>query len=262
MNRVETFYDGYVENEWNRMERHPLEYALTKKALQQYLPERSRILDIGGGPGRYSLHLAQQGHNVTLLDLSSQNVAFARQKSHELGIELDDYVHGNALDLSRFDASSFDAVLLMGPLYHLTSQADRAQACREALRVLKPGGIIFAAFINRFAPVYDTLIHETETIARVYDRLRALLLTGVNESSEDFTDSYFAHPGEVVPSMESFGLKTLRFLGAEGFGIQREESLKQLAPEDFALWVELSWLLASEPSVLGSAMHFLYVGQT
>lgn len=132
MDRVETFYDGYVEKEWNRMERHPLEFALTKKAILQYLPERCRILDIGGGPGRYSLYLTEHGYNVTLLDLSSQNVAFARKKSLERSIELDDYIQGNALDLGQFGDASFDAVLLMGPLYHLPLESDRAQACKEA----------------------------------------------------------------------------------------------------------------------------------
>lgn len=92
--------------------------------------------------------------------------------------------------------------------------------------MLKPGGAIFAAYINRFAPVYDTLIHEPEAIASIYDQLHSLLRSGVNESSEDFTDSYFTHPAEVVPAMESYGLKTLRFLGSEGFSIQSEGALK------------------------------------
>lgn len=263
MKMVEQFYDSYVELEWNRMERHPLEFALTKRALASYLQPGSKILDVGGGPGRYAFYLASVGHEVTLLDISSKNVEFAEAKAQELALPLAGYIHGNALDLEQFETDSFDAVLLMGPMYHLIEEQDRMQALDEALRVLKPGGVLFVAFINRFATIFDTLIKEPQNIGTVREKLEGVLNTGINmpAGGAGFTAAYFADPSEVVPLMEAQGLKTIRYISAEGFGIQSERRMKELSAEQFALWVDLSWELAAVPTLLGSGMHMLYIGR-
>ena len=104
--RVESFYDRISQDEWTRMDRHRMEFRTTLRAMSEFIPPRSTILDIGGGPGRYSIELAKAGHRVTLLDLSSQNVELARQKAREMGVEIATFVHGNALDLSRFADSA------------------------------------------------------------------------------------------------------------------------------------------------------------
>lgn len=120
MDKIEQFYDDAAPREWERLERHRMEFAITRRALADHLPPPpATILDIGGGPGRYAIALAQQGYTVTLLDLSQVQLDWARGKAVEASVELADYVHGNALDLGRFPAASFDAALLMGPLYHL-----------------------------------------------------------------------------------------------------------------------------------------------
>ena len=149
--RVESFYDGSTQSEWERMDVHKTEFRTTLRAMREFIPPRSRILDVGGGPGRYSIELAKAGHRVTLLDLSSRSVEMARQKARELNVHIYEFVHGDALDLSRFPDEAFDVVLLMGPLYHLVEAQDRDRAIREALRVLTPGGFLFASFITRYA---------------------------------------------------------------------------------------------------------------
>ena len=142
---VAQLYDSMTEREWARMDRHRTEFYVTLRALREHLPPPpARVLDCGGGPGRYAVELARWGYDVTLFDLSTGNLALAREKAAEAGVTLAGFEQGTALDLSRFADHSFDAVLLMGPLYHLLEEAEPspcagggaagAQARRTALR--------------------------------------------------------------------------------------------------------------------------------
>ena len=116
---VESYYDDSAEREWARLERHRTEFAVTMRALAEHLPAPpAAVLDVGGGPGRYAIALAAMGYSVTLLDLSSESLEFARGKAAEAGVELAGYLHVDARDLSAIPAESYDAVLLMGPLGH------------------------------------------------------------------------------------------------------------------------------------------------
>src|SRR5512139_602399 len=121
---VASYYDQKPEIEWQRMDRHRTEHALTIKTLQFHLPPPPAcILDCGGGPGRYAIELARQGYKVTLFDLSAGNLDLGREKAAQAGVSLA-FEQGTALDLSRFAAGEFDAVLLLGPLYHLLTVED------------------------------------------------------------------------------------------------------------------------------------------
>src|SRR4029450_8326417 len=127
--RVRRFYEISAQREWERLE-HPtqgaLEFAINKAWIHKFLPQPGgRILDIGGGPGRYSIWLASQGYRVTLADLSPDLLTIAREKAVEEGVELEVIVEANAVDLSRFADNSFDAVLCLGPMYHLLEERDR-----------------------------------------------------------------------------------------------------------------------------------------
>ena len=145
---------------YKRQERHRTEFAVTLCALDEHLPPPpAHVLDCGGGPGRYSIALAQRGYTVTLFDLSPELLAMAREKVAEAGVTLASFEQGTATNLTRFPDDTFDAVLVMGPLYHLLDESDRRQALAEAYRVVKPGGPVFAAFIARYAGHRLSLIH-------------------------------------------------------------------------------------------------------
>src|SRR5512134_1564182 len=127
--RIKRFYAISSEREWERL-LHPtdghLEFAVHKAWIERFLPPPgSRVLDIGGGPGRYSIWLAERGYRVTLADLSPDLLNLAREKSVEAGVKLEAIVEANAADLSDFADGSFDAVLCMGPFYHLMFEDER-----------------------------------------------------------------------------------------------------------------------------------------
>src|SRR4051794_29605258 len=134
-----------------------IEFARTKELLGRFLPPApARILDVGGGPGAYARWLAGQGYSVHLVDAVPLHVAEAaaagREENGSLSAEL-----GDARSLTHED-SSFEFVLMLGPLYHLTERQDRIRALEEARRVVQPGGIIAAAAISKFASLLDGLI--------------------------------------------------------------------------------------------------------
>lgn len=260
---VESHYDDSAEREWTRLERHRTEFAVTMRALAGHLPAPpAGVLDVGGGPGRYAIALAQRGYAVTLLDLSSRTLEYARSKAAEAGVELAGYVHGDALDLSALTGESYDAVLLMGPLYHLLSEDERRRAVLEVRRVLKAGGPVFAAFITRYAPIRFAAKHQPDLLLTGDPSSQELLATGVHrpKSADRFTDAYFAHPGEIQPLMESCGFRTLGMVGCEGVVSQIEEQVNELTGELWEAWVDLNYRAGQDPYLYGAAEHLLYIG--
>ena len=142
-NEVERFYDDEYE-EWDRLEWHTPEFEVTKKRyMEEYIPNDTpqKILDIGGGSGRYSIFLAQKGHDVTLFDLSGKNIRQAIEKAQEADVLLDSCIHGDALRLSEYlyKAEQYDVVLLMGPLYHLMREQDRGKSPAGGTAGVKAG---------------------------------------------------------------------------------------------------------------------------
>jgi S-adenosylmethionine-dependent methyltransferase len=259
---AEPFYDEYAPQEWVRLERHRTEFAVTMKALGSFLPDPpSSILDIGGGPGRYAIALARQGYSVTLLDISKASLEMAKQKAEEEGVSLKGCVYGNALSSSKCVSEIFDAVLLMGPLYHLLLEKERVEAIQEAMKILKPRGRFFSSFITRFAPFREAASSVPSWVLENRDYALRMLETGFHEAPEKFAKAYFTHPDDVIPMMEGCGLKTLLLLGCEGVVAGHEEKVNALQGEDWDQWVDLNYRLGQEPSLYGASDHLFYIGE-
>lgn len=261
---VEGFYDSNAEREWARLDAHRTEFAVTMRALSDYLPTPpATILDVGGGPGRYSIALAQSGYDVTLLDLSSAELEFARAKAEEAEVALADYRHANALDLSELSPGSYDAVLLMGPLYHLLTEDERRRALLEARHVLTDRGVIFASFITRYAPLRYAAKFQPDLLIKGDPPWKELLAHGQNRPTQAgyFTEAYFAHPSEIVPLMESCGFEILDLVGCEGVVARIEERVNELNGELWQAWVELNYQVGKDPSLHGASEHLLFVGR-
>jgi SAM-dependent methyltransferase len=211
----------------------------------------------------YALWLAGQGYNVHLLDAMPLHIEQALQASKDLGILLKDAVVGDARQLPYADSSA-DAVLLLGPLYHLTEREDRLQALREAYRVLKANGLVFAVSINRFASTFDGLFNEFYGDATLLAISERDLQDGQHRNPEGkdfFTTAFFHHPYELRNEVieAGFGLEAL--LGIEGAG--------WLLQNFDAMWddpVKREWILdvvrklESEETLLGVSSHLMAVG--
>jgi len=179
---VSAFYDSIVSYEWSRLDRYILEYAAIRHYFTRFLPPPpARVLDIGGGPGRYAFLLAQQGYNVTLVDLSPENLEWARNQFAQAGLDVDTRL-ANACNLGEFADASFDVALLLGPLYHLPELEDRLKAVAEMRRILKSDGKAFSMMLTRAATIYEGFNRWPEGILDTVG-VQRLITTG-----KDFKD--------------------------------------------------------------------------
>lgn len=267
---VRAYYNRTAEMEWERIGNRP-EFLLTCRFLDRMILPGDRVLDIGGGPGRYSIHLAGRGCAVTLLDLAEENVKLAEVHAVEAGVSLH-AAAGDALeagDLLRergfVPEGGFDAVLLMGPLYHLLEEEERIRSVEEALSLLQPGGLLCASFILNTADLQYRMKHPadgpilTENPAEL--DFRAALLRGEGWSGDGFTRAHFADVSEIEPFMACFPLEPVVIFGQEGIMGPCEESLMALTPEEIGEWLRFSENLAVRREYWGFAEHLMYVGR-
>ncbi len=269
---VRAYYASFGEREWARLENPDdgaVEFAITCHTLATYLPPEARVLDIGGGPGRYAIWLAQRGHRVVLADLSPELLSLARAKVDRAGVRamVEEIVEADACDLARWPAGSFDAALSLGPFYHLPDPEDRHRAASELARVLRPGGTAYIALMPRYGFLRRTLAipDERHHLAQP-DFVARLLEDGVfvNDIPGRFTDGYGVRPEEVAPTFEGYGFTTLALLSAEGIVVDIQRAMSELAeedPETYQAAFDLLLATASDPSILGMASHLLYVGR-
>ena len=274
MNRdaVRAYYASFGEREWARLENFEdgaVEFAVTCQVLATYLPANARVLDIGGGPGRYTIWLAQRGHHVTLADLCPELLTIARTKIGQAGAEamVEEVVEADARDLSYWADNSFDAVLSLGPFYHLPDSNDRDHAASELRRVLRVGGHAFVALIPRYAFLRRTLAmpDERHHLARP-DFIERVLEEGVfiNDVPGRFTEGYGVLPEEVSPFFERHGFTTLTLVATEGIAASSQVALSELAasdPSGYQSALDVIIRTANDPSIFGAATHLLYVGK-
>ena len=263
---VARLYDAAPERELRRLDERRVEFGVTCRALEEFLPPPpAKILDVGSGPGRYAFYLISRGYAVSLVDVSRECLSLAEREATRLDLPLGEVVHGDATDLSRFSDAAFDAVLSLGPLYHLEVPEARERAVNEALRVVRPGGIIFSAFLNRYSAVRYAAKTRPEQFLDDPELIESILSTGTGESSRAdaafLRSCYFADPLEVQPFMERLGVTTIELLGCEGVVAEVEEKLNTLPEPQLERWVNLNYDLGRRRELHAASAHLLHVGR-
>ncbi len=259
---IRQFYDSGTEQEWQRIKNRP-EFLLTCRFLDRYIRPGDTILDIGGGPGRYSVYLAERGCKVTLLDLSCKNVRAAEVHAAEAGVKLE-AVQGDACEADKIlSGRQFDHVLLMGPLYHLLEESERTAALNAALGLLKPGGVLFVSFIGMMGGIiYEMLNPEMILSQETPDaEFRRCFREGTSYSGDAFTRAHFTTIADAEKFMSRFGLEKLHFFGQEGILSPCEEKIMACPQEVIDAWLDRSELLCERPEYLTWSEHLMYVGR-
>lgn len=253
----------------------PLERARTQEIVLRHLPPPPAVvLDVGGAAGAYALWLSARGYEVHLVDPVALHVEQATHASDASAHPLASTAIGDARSLPGADASA-DALLLLGPLYHLTEREDRLRALREAHRVLRPGGVLFAAAISRFASLLDNLADlggrgpslppvfaDPAVLRMVRQDLAGAPHQNPTDEARYFTTAYFHHPDDVAAEIREAGLTLVDLLPVEGLGAftaafdrvwsdeAHREALLSLVRE-----------VEREPTLLGVSPHLLAVAR-
>jgi ubiquinone/menaquinone biosynthesis C-methylase UbiE len=244
-----------------------IELVRTQELIMRYVPPPPAVIfDVGGGPGVYACWLAKQGYEVHLVDAHPLHVEQARQASQaQSDVPLAGIEVGDARSLKRSDMS-VDVVLLFGPLYHLTERADRLMALREAHRILRSGGILFAVGISRFTSVLDGLRQGLLDDSAFVQIIERDLSDGQHRNPMNhpayFTTTYFHDPKEL-----EIEIKESAFLHERTLPIEGPLWLSPYVIEIFhdqgkrELFLTLLRRLEQEPSLLGVSAHLLAIAR-
>ncbi len=258
------YYAGYVEAERLDDASGDLERTRTQELMRRYLPDPPAvILDVGGATGVHALWLAAQGHEVHLIDPVAHHVAQAQRASHEQGDALASCTVGDARDLAHADGS-VDAVLLLGPLYHLVEAPERGRALAEAWRVLRPGGVLIAAAVSRYASLHTCLSLGLLDDDEFVEVVRQDLATGQHRNPPGrpyFTTTYFHRPADLRGELTDAGFASPRLVAVEGPAMWAPTFDTDWAePRKRELILDLVRVAEEDEVMLGAGAHFLGIG--
>ena len=244
-----------------------LDRQRSRELLNRFLPPApATLLDIGGGPGGHACWLAQQGYAVHLVDITPLHAQLASEASlRQPEAPLASAAVGDACSLA-WRAGAADAVVLFGPLYHLTDEKDRLAALRETHRVLKSGGVLLAAGISRFASTLDGLRKGFLKDPRFVQIVNQDLKNGQhrNPTGEPnyFMDTFFHHPDELRQEVARAGFTVTGIYGVEGLSWLLSDFDAWWDSQEYRdLLLRIARTLETESSLLGASAHLVAVAK-
>lgn len=237
-----------------------VELARTKEIVNRHLPPPPAIVaDIGGGPGHYALWLASEGYRVVHRDLVPLHVEQLTAEANARGVAVSTAV-ADARRLDLADAS-VDVVLSLGPLYHLTRRADRLLALLEARRIVRPGGVVFAAAISRWAPrLHGYLVQRLDSEFEGFEAmLRVAEQTGRMPPFFEGSFAGYSHrPAQFRSEIRSAGLALLDLVAVEGIAFALSDLEERMAdPAGRAIVLSTARALERVPELLGLGPHLV-----
>lgn len=257
MNEVEKILNDYYEeyDEDSRLVKdkaHKIEFITTTKYIEKYLKPDDRILEIGAGTGRYSIYYAKNGYKVDSIELVKKNLDILKTKiTPDMNIEA---LQGNALDLSVYEENTFDVTLVLGPLYHLYDGKDVDKAINEAIRVTKPSGKIFIAYITDDAVVlsYGVRKGNIKRLSTICDEF-----WNVPKLKEEIFATYKIK--EFSDLISKFNVNKLETIATDGIAPNMAEFINKLDDEEFDLYVDYHLKNCNRYELMGYSSHILEI---
>jgi len=253
---VKDFYDHVNEDVRLESSRQgQLEYFITMNYIHRFAKTGDKILEIGAGTGRYSIALAEEGFQVSAVELVDSNLAVLKDKAE--GLSNIEAYQGDALDLSRFSDNTFDVTLVFGPMYHLYETGDQHRALDEAIRVTKPEGVIMVAFLSAHAIICTNYLYSwlpaVQGLKENFDsdynvrHFKEQLFTGfdIREFEELFAEKKVDH------------ITTVAADNVLEIAEQRYDF--SMSDEDFKAFADYQLHICEKREMLGNSSHLLYI---
>ena len=261
MTELEAYYNKFNEEKRLNSRHGQGEYRISMKYIHIYLDEAAkrlggsgtdcrsqiRLLDIGAGTGRYSVVLAEEGYDVTAVELVRYNLGVLKKKASSVKA-----MQGNALNLKKLESASYDVTLLFGPMYHLFGFEQKLRALSEARRVTKPNGVILVAYC----------MNEYSVITYGFKERNVLSCMAEERFTEDFKT--ISSPDKLYDYMriedidalnEAAGLRRIKILSPDGPANYIRPFLNQLTDEEFELFVRYQMAVCERADLIGAGAH-------
>lgn len=261
MNEVRAYYNEHVLEEDKRLEKNVFELPVTFKYIDKYIHAGDRVLDISCGTGKYAEMLLERGCLLGLNDLSEKNMSLTLDRlGHREGILHTDV--SDALYSGIWNREQWDAILILGPLYHMSERSERLNLLRKAKESVRPGGTIFLAFMSRTAALLYGIRNNPAGITRTWGALQFWYTGTDDEFIEDtkwFVNAYFSFPEEIDPLVTEAGLEPMHLAGIEGIFGEHMKLFQRMDPDLQKHWMDFAISQREEPHMIQVSKHLLSV---
>ncbi|MEM1483456.1 class I SAM-dependent methyltransferase [Oscillospiraceae bacterium PP1C4] len=246
-------YNNYDEDSRLVPKHGSVEFLTTMKYIEKYIKSDDRVLEIGAGTGRYSHALAREGYDVDAVELVEHNIEIFKQNTQPN--ENITITQGNAMDLSTFPDNEYDITLLLGPLYHLYTKEDKQQALSEAIRVTKPEGIVFAAYVISDGCLLDEGFHRGNINVAEYIE-KGLLDSQTFAAKSEPKDLFELVRKENIDNLMSvFPITRLHYVAADGCALFMREAIDTMDNDTFELYLKYHFATCEREDLLGISSH-------
>ncbi len=260
---VKKYYDTHFQAEDQRLAHHVLELPLTLEYIEKHVPKNGKILDLACGTGWYADALLKRDYFLGLNDLSEENTRLTKERVGDSKKVLFSST-ADALELDIGPKEAWDAVLLLGPLYHLKDEKARLQLLQKARDAVIPGGVVFSGFMSRAAAMVFGMKHNPGGIFNK-DGARGLWETGTDtqfvEGTRWFINAHFVFPEEVNPMVQKAGLHPVHLVGIEGIFGERMELFHAMEPDQKEAWREFIHENCEDTHMVNLSKHLLSVSR-
>jgi len=247
------YYNQDGENGRLASQHGSVEFFTTMRYIAKHLEPGDRVIEIGAGTGRYSHALAREGHCVDSVELIPHNIEVFRQNTKP-GEKIT-ITQGNAMDLGSFPDDTYDITLLLGPMYHLFTKEDKTQALREAIRVTRRGGVVFAAYCISDPSILDYGFKRGHIFELIEKKM--LETEGFKAFSHPW-DLFELHRKEDIDElMDGFAVTRLHYVAADGYTNHMPETVDNIDSKTFKLYLQYHFAVCERKDMVGLTHHAL-----
>lgn len=249
------YYGGYDEENRLRSQHGLVEFLTTMRYIEKYLVPGCRILEIGAATGRYSHDLARRGYTVDAVELVQHNIDIFMNNT--LPGEKVSIRQGNAMDLSFCEDETYDVTLLLGPMYHLFTEAEQKQALAEAIRVTKKGGVIFAAYCGNDATMVQYCFGRGMLKLEKYQKLVDMETFKASSDPAELFELYRRE--DIDALMADFAVTRLHYVGTDMATNYMRSAIDEMEDDFFALYLRYHFTICERADMVGTSHHILDV---